>query len=126
MAKSNKKSESKGLGDTVAKVTEATGIAKVAKAILGDDCGCDKRQEVLNRLFPYVKKNEFTNQDVEDWKKWQSEFDGEELTVEGQNLIVRLINKLGYAFTACKTCNTSVWLRHIDTINEYVKEVCNG
>jgi hypothetical protein len=44
---------SKGFGDTVAKFTEATGIDKAVKFIAGNDCGCDKRKEVLNKLFPY-------------------------------------------------------------------------
>lgn len=44
---------SKGLGDTVAKFTEATGIDKVVHFIAGEDCGCDKRKEKLNKLFPY-------------------------------------------------------------------------
>ncbi len=57
--------ESKGLGDTVEKVLEATGIAKVAKWLLGEDCGCDERKAKLNELFPYRKmlcleENEFT------------------------------------------------------------------
>jgi hypothetical protein len=47
--------ESKGLGDTVEKVLEATGISKVAKWILGEDCGCDERKAKLNELFPYKK-----------------------------------------------------------------------
>ena len=50
------KEKSKGLGDTVAKITKATGIKKVvdtvAKAV-DKDCGCNKRQDTLNRLFPY-------------------------------------------------------------------------
>lgn len=46
---------SKGLGDTVEKVFKATGIDKVAKFILGDDCKCDERKEKLNKLFPYKK-----------------------------------------------------------------------
>jgi len=50
------KNKSKGLGDTVAKITKATGIKKVvdtvAKAV-DKDCGCNKRQDTLNRLFPY-------------------------------------------------------------------------
>ncbi len=44
---------SKGFGDTVAKFTEATGIDKVVHFIAGEDCGCDKRKEKLNKLFPY-------------------------------------------------------------------------
>ena len=57
--------KSEGLGDTVEKVLEATGIAKVAKWLLGEDCGCDERKAKLNELFPYRKmlcleENEFT------------------------------------------------------------------
>jgi hypothetical protein len=49
---------SRGLGDTIAKVTRVTGIERVVKtvvkAVTGDeDCGCDKRIDILNRVFPY-------------------------------------------------------------------------
>ena len=47
--------ESRGLGDTVEKVFEKTGIKYVAKKVLGDDCGCNKRKEKLNKLVPYNK-----------------------------------------------------------------------
>ena len=47
--------ESQGLGDTVEKVLEATGIAKIAKWIMGEDCGCEERKQKLNELFPYKK-----------------------------------------------------------------------
>ena len=47
--------KAKGLGDTVEKVLEATGVAKVAKFFLGEDCGCEERKEVLNKMFPYYK-----------------------------------------------------------------------
>lgn len=50
--------KSKGFGDTVAKVTQLTGIKSVAKAIskkTGRDCGCDKRRDSLNRVIPYRK-----------------------------------------------------------------------
>lgn len=47
--------ESKGLGDTVEKVLEVTGVAKVAKWLLGEDCGCNERKAKLNELFPYKK-----------------------------------------------------------------------
>jgi hypothetical protein len=55
----NKEQEkSKGLGDTIAKITEATGIKKVVETVAkatGKDCGCGQRQDTLNRLFPYNK-----------------------------------------------------------------------
>lgn len=48
-----------GLGDSVAKVTEALGIDVVAEtvaaAVGADDCGCKARKEALNRMFPYGK-----------------------------------------------------------------------
>ena len=48
---------SKGLGDTIDKFTTATGIKKIvkstAKALGEEDCGCDKRKDTLNRIFPY-------------------------------------------------------------------------
>ena len=57
------KKKSKGLGDTVAKVTKATGIDKIVKAVVGDDCGCDKRKELLNKWFPYKKVECLTDED---------------------------------------------------------------
>jgi len=48
--------KSKGLGDTIEKVTTATGIKKVVKAVAGEDCGCAKRRDALNRAFPYKQE----------------------------------------------------------------------
>ncbi len=50
------KRKSKGLGDSIEKLTEATGIkaaVKVFSELTGVDCGCDERKEKLNQLFPY-------------------------------------------------------------------------
>tara|TARA_R110000824_G_scaffold14985_3_gene63338 strand:+ start:8840 stop:9460 length:621 start_codon:yes stop_codon:yes gene_type:complete len=50
--------ESRGLGDTVAKITKATGIKRATKTVFGaikKDCGCKERQNKLNKLFPYKK-----------------------------------------------------------------------
>ena len=46
-------SESKGLGDTIDKFTTATGIKKVVQKATGGGCGCNKRKEQLNSMFPY-------------------------------------------------------------------------
>jgi len=46
----------KGLGDTVAAITKATGIEALVKGIFGENCGCDARQEALNKLVPYSSK----------------------------------------------------------------------
>jgi len=53
------KKKSKGLGDTIQKITKATGIGKAVEAVskaTGKDCGCNKRRNSLNRLFPYNNK----------------------------------------------------------------------
>lgn len=47
-----RRKKSKGLGDTIEKFTEATGIKALVHAII-DDCGCEQRKEKLNKLFPY-------------------------------------------------------------------------
>ena len=47
---------SKGLGDTIERVTRATGIRRVVDTVskaTGKDCGCDERRDSLNRKFPY-------------------------------------------------------------------------
>ena len=48
--------KSKGLGDSIEKITKATGIKKVVDTVskaVKKDCGCGKRKDTLNRLFPY-------------------------------------------------------------------------
>lgn len=60
--------ESKGLGDTIEKITEATGIKtlveKTTQALGIEDCGCAARKARLNQLFPYNQnKTDKTNQD---------------------------------------------------------------
>jgi hypothetical protein len=50
-----KSQETEGLGDVVENVLEKTGIAKVAKFLLGEDCGCEERKIKLNQMFPSQK-----------------------------------------------------------------------
>lgn len=50
--------KSRGLGDTIAKITHATGIAQVVKKVSGGkDCGCRGRQAKLNEMFPYKESD---------------------------------------------------------------------
>ena len=57
MSEEIRNKESKGFGDTIAKVTSALGLDKVAEtvahAVGKEDCGCNKRKEKLNDMFPY-------------------------------------------------------------------------
>ena len=48
--------QSKGAGDVVEGVLEATGIASAFKAVFGEDCGCEERKDALNELLPNHSK----------------------------------------------------------------------
>jgi hypothetical protein len=48
--------KSKGLGDTIEKLTTVTGVKKIVDKIAkatGKDCGCGARKEKLNKAMPY-------------------------------------------------------------------------
>ena len=60
--------KSKGLGDSIEKLTKTTGIKTLVENIFADeiktgkkDCGCDKRKEKLNKLFPYGRQGKKNN-----------------------------------------------------------------
>ena len=57
----NKLDKSKGLGDTVAKITKFLYIDiladRIAKLFGYEDCGCDRRRKKLNKAISYTKKN---------------------------------------------------------------------
>ena len=61
LLKFNYMTKSKGLGDTIEKITKATGIKSFTNFLhsngLVKDCGCNKRKEALNKAIPYKIKN---------------------------------------------------------------------
>jgi len=80
------KRRSKGLGDTVEQITEATGIKAVVEAVskaTGIDCGCEGRKEVLNKLWSYRKPNCLIQEDI-DFLLPYFEFKKETLTPKEQ------------------------------------------
>ena len=57
--------KSKGLGDTIEKITTATGIKKVVNTVAkatGKGCGCNKRKDKINGMFPYNPKGSWLSQ----------------------------------------------------------------
>ena len=55
--------KSKGLGDSIEKLTKTTGIKTLVENIFADeiktgkkDCGCDKRKDLWNKWLPYKNK----------------------------------------------------------------------
>ena len=50
--------KSKGLGDSIEKITKTTGIKSFVDKVnkfLGKDCDCKERKKKLNQFFPYKK-----------------------------------------------------------------------
>lgn len=100
------KSRSEGLGDTVEKVFKATGIDKVAKFVLGEDCGCDERKKILNHLFPY-RKPECLLEDEYEYLKELFSVSRNRITVEQQTRMIEIYNRVfkdKAQPTSCSSC----------------------
>ena len=119
--KKNHSEASKGLGDTVEKFTEATGIKKLVKFVAGDDCGCDERKEKLNYLFPNYRPNCLT----EDEYNFLEERVGKlnTVTIEEQKALLNIYNRVfndRRELTGCHSCFLNgVWKKLERVFNEY-------
>lgn len=96
---------SEGLGDTIEKITEATGIKKAVKWLAGEDCGCDERKEKLNQIWRYRNTKCLTEEEHE----WLKEFFEQQGTVRpsGKRRIIEIYNRIFSARqgdTNCKSC----------------------
>lgn len=49
LANQEKQEKKLALGDKIADFTKATGINKAVKYVFGEDCGCEERQEYINK-----------------------------------------------------------------------------
>tara|TARA_R110002110_G_scaffold107847_9_gene269735 strand:- start:4656 stop:5084 length:429 start_codon:yes stop_codon:yes gene_type:complete len=99
--------KAEGLGDVVETVLEKTGISKIAKFLLGEDCGCEERKEKLNKMFPRYKKPECLIESEYKWLKgWYSQPRGRMKSKEQQDilLIYNRVFKTRQAFTTCASC----------------------
>tara|TARA_R100000781_G_scaffold111643_1_gene78270 strand:+ start:306 stop:665 length:360 start_codon:yes stop_codon:yes gene_type:complete len=97
--------KSKGLGDSVEKVLKATGIDKVAKKILGDDCGCEERKQKLNKMFPYSRQ--MTEDEMKIYEEVMSRTKGT-ITREDQAILVKIYNKIFNAKKKTSSCGSCV------------------
>ncbi len=117
----NHESKSKGVGDTVAKITKATGIEKAVKFLAGEDCGCDERKQILNHIFPYQKPLCFT----EDEYNYLSERIGKinQVTVPEQKELLVIYNRVfkdNRELTSCSSCFLNgVWKKLERIYKEY-------
>jgi len=113
-----------GIGDTVEKMTEATGIKALVKFLAGEDCGCDERKAKLNKLFRYQQPLCLTEAEY----NWLTDFfqrnpDG--LQKEETKMIGDIWNRVFQSrkyYRPC-TCTPREWIKLIDDLkiiyNEY-------
>ncbi len=118
--KKNHDKASKGLGDTVEKFTEATGIKAVVKFIAGDDCGCDERKEKLNYLFPNYRPNCLTE---DEYNYLSEKIHLKTVTGEEQKAILKIYNRVfnqRRELTGCNTCFFDGVMKKLERVfNEY-------
>tara|TARA_R110000751_G_scaffold88744_4_gene175184 strand:- start:516 stop:935 length:420 start_codon:yes stop_codon:yes gene_type:complete len=117
--KPKSKKLSKGLGDTIEKVAEATGIKAIVEAVV-DDCGCSKRKEALNKRFAYF--NPMSEQDKTLWVETLKPFNkfGAKLGLGIQGTIIDLYQRVFNVRKKKTTCGTCVleWLEKLDKAYE--------
>jgi hypothetical protein len=90
--------KSKGLGDSVEKVLKATGIDKVAKKVLGEDCGCEERKEKLRQ---------FTEDEMSIYESVLPRI-GDRISGQDQATLVKLYNKVFNANKKPSSCGSCV------------------
>lgn len=110
----------KGFGDSIEAITEATGIKKIVEILeekFDFDCGCDKRKELLNKIFPY--KSECLTEDeynILDKFSWRTDI----ISNEDANALLKIYNRvfnLNLKMTTCSSC----WIKYIDDLKKLYK-----
>ncbi len=119
--------KSEGLGDTVEKVLEATGVSKVAKWLLGEDCGCDERKAKLNALFPYRKPLCLQKDEHEYLQEWFT-VNRESMKPTEQTELLKIYNrvfKVNMQPTSCGSCLRDMMHKLEILYNTYTNENTN-
>ena len=106
------------------KITKATGIKAATKAIFGEDCGCDGRQESLNNLMPFgITAVECVDQD--DFMYLKSFFSITRTRVDRDNQL-RLVDIYNHVFnqkmvapSGCATCSKKGFIKAINALHAY-------
>lgn len=118
-----RKKKADGLGDTIEQALEATGISKVAKFILGEDCGCEERKAKLNRMFPYKKPNCLTEKEYDYLHAFFSRKKKNSITIPEQQelaqIYLRVFNQRVAMSSSCSSCWRDTIHRLEKVYNEY-------
>ena len=116
--------KNKGLGDTIASITAATGIDKVAKAVLGDDCGCEERRKQLNQMFPNFRNiRQFTEDEIKIYEEVFPTVNSGILTPGEKTIISALYHSVfgePPKWKSCSPCNKQI----INNLKKVYKKSC--
>ena len=118
------KQKSAGLGDSIEKLTEVTGIKKAVEMFseaTGIDCGCDERKEKLNNLFPYNRNINCLNES--DYNKLTKYLSAQQTTltpIEQQEISDIYFNVFNYRLqiSSCASC----WKGKLDELRRVYNE----
>jgi hypothetical protein len=118
------KRKSAGLGDSIEKLTEVTGIKKAVEMFseaTGIDCGCDERKEKLNNLFPYNRNINCLNEP--DYNKLTKYLSAQQTTltaIEQQEVSDIYFNVFNYRLqiSSCASC----WKGKLDELRRVYNE----
>ncbi len=118
-----------GLGDVIENITSATGIKKVVELFIdGEDCGCDKRKEKLNKIklkFPIYRC--FTEDLYNQWtefrkKRIKGSWKGVKLNHQDKLFEIEVTKHLFVkSFKPCSRCGTALKDR-IEQIDKIYKQ----
>lgn len=115
------KAASSGVGDTVEKAFKKVGIDKAAKFILGEDCKCDERKEILNHIFPYQKPLCLTEEEYNYLEPKMGKLNT--VTIEEQKKLLGIYNRIfkdNRELTGCGSCFLNgVWKKLQRIFKEY-------
>ena len=119
--KKNHANASEGLGDTVEKITKATGIKKAVKFLAGEDCGCNERKEKLNEIFRY-RKPECLSESEFDLIKMAVDAKKNKFTPDEQELFKNIYERIFKVKVECTPCSFAkvIWKDLTEVYNQYL------
>ena len=127
MATKRKKKKSKGLGDSIEKFTESTGIKSVVKYVfdkLGKDCGCEARKSRLNAAFKYKSNPECLNESEYNYLTEFFKVAKQSLKQEEQREILKISNRVFNEKREVSSCGSCVreLIKQMERLYDIYKE----